>query len=194
MNYSAAAEAVKQAAIQASKWAAENPKSAVVYGVAGAGAGAALLAPAVIAGPALAAAGFSAKGIAAASLASGAQAGVGNVVAGSVFATLQSAGMAGYGAAIVNGVVQAGGAAVALAAGGSAAMQANKRKHPRNTDLRLIENMWTLLKADIKESKGDGTDAPENITDSTEVIDAEEQAWHPGPGDMTNDQTGSVPQ
>ncbi|OTA86310.1 hypothetical protein M434DRAFT_399952 [Hypoxylon sp. CO27-5] len=107
----AAADVAKQAAKQAPKWIAENPKSAAMYGVAGV----ATIVPVAIAGPALAAAGFGANGIAAGSVASGIQAGIGNVAAGSVFATLQSAGMAGYGAAIVNGVVQAGGAAVAVA-------------------------------------------------------------------------------
>jgi hypothetical protein len=52
------------------------------------------------------------------SLAAGIHAGIGNVVAGSAFATVQSAAMAGYGTAVVGGIVQ--GVGVAVAAGGAA--------------------------------------------------------------------------
>ncbi|KAI0384604.1 hypothetical protein F5Y04DRAFT_277330 [Hypomontagnella monticulosa] len=97
---------------QASDWAKANPGKTAMYGAAGI----ALAVPALISGPLLAAAGFGANGIAAASLASAVQSGIGNVAAGSAFATLQSAGMAGYGAAVVNGAVQVGGAALAASA------------------------------------------------------------------------------
>ncbi|WKT42642.1 Interferon alpha-inducible protein IFI6/IFI27-like [Fusarium oxysporum f. sp. vasinfectum] len=73
-------------------------------------AGAAMVvAPVIVAGPALAVAGFGAGGIAAGSAAAGVHSGIGSVVAGSAFATLQSAGAGGVGLAVVNGVVQAAG-------------------------------------------------------------------------------------
>ncbi|KAJ4039745.1 hypothetical protein NW758_008616 [Fusarium oxysporum] len=73
-------------------------------------AGAAMVvAPVIVAGPALAVAGFGAGGIAAGSAAAGVHSGIGSVVAGSAFATLQSAGAGGFGLAVVNGVVQAAG-------------------------------------------------------------------------------------
>ncbi|ENH64284.1 hypothetical protein FOC1_g10013554 [Fusarium oxysporum f. sp. cubense race 1] len=76
-------------------------------------AGAAMVvAPVIVAGPALAVAGFGAGGIAAGH-------GIGSVVAGSAFATLQSAGAGGVGLAVVNGVVQAAG--VVVSASGIAA-------------------------------------------------------------------------
>ncbi|KAI3577207.1 hypothetical protein IWW34DRAFT_870000 [Fusarium oxysporum f. sp. albedinis] len=73
-------------------------------------AGAAMVvAPVIVAGPALAVAGFGAGGIAAGSAAAGVHSGIGSVVSGSAFATLQSAGAGGVGLAVVNGVVQAAG-------------------------------------------------------------------------------------
>ncbi|KAL9570631.1 hypothetical protein ACKAV7_004968 [Fusarium commune] len=73
-------------------------------------AGAAMVvAPVIVAGPALAVAGFGVGGITAGSAAAGVHSGIGSVVAGSAFATLQSAGAGGVGLAVVNGVVQAAG-------------------------------------------------------------------------------------
>ncbi|KAH6654318.1 hypothetical protein BKA67DRAFT_274924 [Truncatella angustata] len=114
-----AGRATAEHAGQAARWAARNPGAAAAYGLAGVGV-VAVVAPAIIATPALGAAGFGAQGVAAGSLAAGVQGGIGNVIAGSAFATLQSAGAAGAGAAMVNGVVQAGGAGVALGSGGLA--------------------------------------------------------------------------
>ncbi|KAF4952336.1 hypothetical protein FGADI_6826 [Fusarium gaditjirri] len=83
-------------------------------------AGAAMIvAPVIVAGPALAIAGFGASGIVAGSAAAGIQSGIGSVVAGSAFAILQSAGAGGAGLAVVNGVVQAAG--VVLSGSGIAA-------------------------------------------------------------------------
>ncbi|KAK7593650.1 hypothetical protein V3481_004720 [Fusarium oxysporum f. sp. vasinfectum] len=83
-------------------------------------AGAAMVvAPVIVAGPALAVAGFGAGGIAAGSAAASVHSGIGSVVAGSAFATLQSAGAGGVGLAVVNGVVQAAG--VVVSASGIAA-------------------------------------------------------------------------
>jgi len=122
-----ASETLVPAAGQAAAWVAKNPGTAATCGVAG-GALVVVAAPALVAGPALAGLGFGAQGIAANSVAAGIQSGIGNAVAPSLFATLQSAGAAGYGAAVVNGVVQAGGAAVALASGGAAAINAKLQR------------------------------------------------------------------
>ncbi|WQF82709.1 Putative interferon alpha-inducible protein IFI6/IFI27 [Colletotrichum destructivum] len=93
---------------KAKSWASENPGQVVRLAVGVA----AMRAPAFVAGLLLGTAGFGAQGIAAGSAAAAAQAGIGNVAAGGVFATLQSARMGGNGAAVVNRVVQAGGAAL----------------------------------------------------------------------------------
>ncbi|KAK6224521.1 hypothetical protein QIS74_02848 [Colletotrichum tabaci] len=98
---------------KAKSWASENPGQA-----AGLAVGVAVIgAPALVSAPLLGMAGFGAQGIAAGSAAAAAQAGIGNVAAGGLFATLQSAGMGGYGAAVVNGVVQAGGGVSAAQSG-----------------------------------------------------------------------------
>ncbi|KAI0834305.1 hypothetical protein F5Y06DRAFT_279464 [Hypoxylon sp. FL0890] len=183
------AAAISEAAKQAVKWTAENPKSATMYGVAGI----AMAAPAVVAGPALAAAGFGANGIAAGSLAAGAQAGIGNVAAGSAFATLQSAGMAGYGVAIVNGVVQAGGAAVAIATGGVAAAKAKLGKTPDTPDITIIEGPWAWLKHDVCER----ITVEEHLIDiggNAISLEAMEQSWASIPEDMVDNLVRSVPQ
>ncbi|KAI0885022.1 uncharacterized protein GGS22DRAFT_162518 [Annulohypoxylon maeteangense] len=194
VNYTAgakaAAEGATKAATLAAKWAAANPKSAVAYGVGGT----ALAIPAIIAGPALAAAGFGANGIIGASLASGAQAAVGNVAAGSLFATLQSAGMAGYGAAIVNGVVQAGGAAVLVATGGTSALMSKAGKCPRKSDLVLIEKTWDSLRSNLKEDSGDCPGTSEDGTGPTAVEDALANSWSSIPLDLINDLVASTPQ
>ncbi|TLD11525.1 hypothetical protein PspLS_11423, partial [Pyricularia sp. CBS 133598] len=75
-----------------------------------------LVAPALIALPALGAVGFSASGPVAGSIAAAIQSGLGSVVAPSLFATFQSAAMGGYGAAAVFGAVQVGGGAMAASA------------------------------------------------------------------------------
>ncbi|KAI0133284.1 hypothetical protein F4776DRAFT_624885 [Hypoxylon sp. NC0597] len=163
----------KQAAKQAPKWIAENPKSAAMYGLAGT----AIAIPVAITGPALAAAGFGANGIAAGSVASGIQAGIGNVAAGSAFATLQSAGMAGYGAAIVNGVIQAGGAAIAVATTGVAAAKANFRKAQECSDFTLIEKPWAWLRDDICHSSCGENPPIDDGESSRQLVKAAEQRW-----------------
>ncbi|KAI1452291.1 hypothetical protein F4805DRAFT_472613 [Annulohypoxylon moriforme] len=184
---SGTAKLVTESAKTAAKWVAENPKSTAAYGVAGA----AMIVPAAIAGPALAAFGFTSSGIAAGSVAAGAQAAAGNVAAGSAFATLQSAAMAGYGAAIVNGVIQAGGAVAAIATGGTAAMRANMRKRPRKSELVLIENTWASLKSNIKQDSGD---ASEDDMCRTEMEDAIDMEWWRFPLDSIKDLADSIPQ
>lgn len=52
-----------------------------------------------------------------ASVAAGVQASVGNVAAGSAFATVQSAAAGGYGLAVLTGIVQATGGAIAAVGG-----------------------------------------------------------------------------
>lgn len=117
-------EGATKAATKAAKWVAENPKNTAAYSIAGA----VLVVPGIIAGPALALAGFGAAGPVAGTIAAGAQASIGNVAAGSLFATLQSAGMAGYGAAVVNGVIAAGGG---LGVAVTGARQAWQSRMPR---------------------------------------------------------------
>ncbi|KAI1879462.1 hypothetical protein JX265_002416 [Neoarthrinium moseri] len=112
-----ATERVAPAAEQAGHWCAENPWRAAACGAAAVGLGA-MAAPGVVAAPLLGAAGFGGQGIVGGSVAAGAQSVIGNVAASSLFATLQSAGMAGYGVAVVNTVVQVGGACLATASGG----------------------------------------------------------------------------
>ncbi|KAI1135340.1 hypothetical protein F5Y05DRAFT_416327 [Hypoxylon sp. FL0543] len=168
------AEAAKNAAKNGAKWAAENPGRAVMYGIAGT----AIAVPAAIAGPLLGTAGFTANGIAAGSLAAGAQAGIGNVAAGSLFATLQSAGMAGYGAAIVNGVVQAGGVAYAV----GSAVAAKFRK---NFDMTLVEKPWAWLRDDVW-LRSAGEESLGNGVNFILFEDAVEQSWARMPEDMIN--------
>ncbi|KAI1410985.1 hypothetical protein F5Y13DRAFT_166713 [Hypoxylon sp. FL1857] len=184
------AAAIADTAKQAAKWAAENPKSATMYGLAGT----AIAAPAIIAGPALAAAGFTANGVAAGSFAAGAQAGIGNVVAGSTFATLQSAAMAGYGAAIVNGVIQAGGVAAAIATGGVAAAQAKFCKTSESSDITLIEKPWAWLKDDIYKSHTCEEPDIGNDKSLKPLKEAVEQTWPKIPEEMIKQLVGSVPQ
>ncbi|KAI2616325.1 hypothetical protein GGR54DRAFT_241830 [Hypoxylon sp. NC1633] len=153
------------------EWASNNPITATAYGVAAIGAGVAIAAPAAIAGPALAVAGFGADGIVKASIASGVQAGIGNVAAGSAFATLQSAGMAGYGAAIVNGVVQAGGAGAALASGGAAALKAKLCGLPKpNPYANLMEDFWSCWEAkQVLEDDGVKGETSHSIREATSM-------------------------
>ncbi|KAF2231848.1 hypothetical protein EV356DRAFT_535188 [Viridothelium virens] len=66
--------------------------------------------PALFTGPLLGLLGFGAAGPVAGSIAAGIQSIIAPVAGGSLFAILQSAGIGGFGAAIVNGVVAAGGA------------------------------------------------------------------------------------
>ncbi|KAI1087620.1 hypothetical protein F5B19DRAFT_61731 [Rostrohypoxylon terebratum] len=210
MNYT---KLIQEGAAKAAKWVAENPKNTAAYSAAGV----ALLVPGIIAAPALAAAGFGAAGpIAgtftyfstrrlpnsnitntsyhAGSIAAGAQASAGNIAAGSLFATLQSAGMAGYGAAIVNGVIQAGGAVAAATTAGRAAMQATVRKNPRKSDLILVENTWAALNSEMQQSFGK-CDAPINdLTNLTEVKEAVEKFWECVSTDMINELGETVPQ
>ncbi|KAI1214430.1 uncharacterized protein F4807DRAFT_456072 [Annulohypoxylon truncatum] len=194
MNSSGFAKVATDGAAKAAKWVAENPKSTAAYGVSGV----ALIAPAIIAGPALAAVGFGANGIAGASLAAGAQASIGNVAAGSLFATLQSAGMAGYGAAIVNGVVQAGGAAAVIATGGTSALKSKLRKRERKHDLVLIENTWAELRSTVKEDLGSdgGDDAQQDgvTVTVTELENAVDQCWVSISPDTIEELKDSVPQ
>jgi len=94
------------------------------------------MAPTVVSAPVLLATGFSSSGVGAGkflspkyhtssqlckgTIAAGVQSSIGNVAAGSVFATLQSAGTGGAGLAVVNGVAQVGGCAMAAAGSGLA--------------------------------------------------------------------------
>jgi len=108
-----ATEYVPKAASAATSWAQQNPGLAAV----GATGAVIVAAPGLVAVPVLSAVGFGSGGVGAGTIAAGAQAGIGNVAAGSWFATLTSAGMGGTGALAVNGIVQAGGAAMTASGG-----------------------------------------------------------------------------
>ncbi|KAK7428482.1 hypothetical protein QQZ08_004920 [Neonectria magnoliae] len=127
---------------RAKQWVKDHPYQATAFG-----AGAAVVvAPALVATPALAALGFGANGIVGGSIAAGVQSGIGSVAAPGLFATLQSAGAAGYGLAAVHGTVQG----VALGAGGIGAWFARKKA---NKEGRGGE-------AGDKGGDGPGTDKP----------------------------------
>ncbi|KAI1767042.1 hypothetical protein GGR53DRAFT_161510 [Hypoxylon sp. FL1150] len=162
-------------------WARENPGKAALYGVAGVGTRVAL-APAAAAAPVLTALGFTADGIAKLSIASGIQSGIGSVVAPSLFSTLQSAAMGGYGAAVVNGVVSAGGAVIAVASGGAAM----KTRNRTSSYINPIEYVWVWLRNDISSETGDVSEIQDNS--STQAIEAMEQKWALITVDAINDQ------
>lgn len=98
--------------------------------------------------------------------------------------------MAGYGAAIVNGVVQAGGAAVAVAT----AAKANFRKAPGSSDLTLIEKPWAWLRDDVFHSYSGGETPIDNGKSSKQLMGAAEQSWVNIPDDMISMLVDSTPQ
>ncbi|KAK1827349.1 hypothetical protein QBC39DRAFT_362152 [Podospora conica] len=105
----------------------------VILGATLAGLGlTAVIAPAIIVGPALAAVGFGPLGPIVGALAPAIQAATAPVAAGGLFATLQSAAMGGYGLGAVTGAVQLVGGAVtavgAKVAGGGAGNGKEKKE------------------------------------------------------------------
>ncbi|KAK7418833.1 hypothetical protein QQX98_003695 [Neonectria punicea] len=150
---------------QAKQWIKDHPYQATAFG-----AGATVVvAPALVATPALAALGFGANGIVGGSIAAGVQSGIGSVVAPSLFATLQSAGAAGYGLAAVHGTVQG----VALGAGGLGAWFSRKMA---NREGRGGE-------ASDKGGDGPGTDKP----GPDEPAPGEPDPGDPGPDESSSD-------
>ncbi|ODM23786.1 hypothetical protein SI65_01375 [Aspergillus cristatus] len=110
---------VWEKAEKATQWSAENPVEAACV-VVGTGGALAVAAPAIVSAPILSSAGFAATGVKASSSAAVIQSIIGNVGANSLFAVFQSAGAAGSGLAVVNAVVQVGGAVTVVFSGGLA--------------------------------------------------------------------------
>ncbi|KAI1389089.1 uncharacterized protein F4822DRAFT_268934 [Hypoxylon trugodes] len=180
MNFDLIAERANQAA----QWVAENPRNTAAYATAGT----LLLVPAVVAAPALAAAGFGASGPVAASLAASTQAGIGNVAAGSVFATLQSAGMGGYGLAVVNGVIQGGGAATAI----GAALKSRFSKTNESSKSSSFDELECSLN-DVFKSHDDSRGSVENGMCMAEFRGIAEQWWGSIPLDKLKELSESLP-
>ncbi|OTB00835.1 hypothetical protein M426DRAFT_323946 [Hypoxylon sp. CI-4A] len=164
-------------------WMKKNPRKAAIYSIGTVG-GVAVVAPAAIAAPVLGVFGFGANGIVGGSFAAGIQGMIGNVAAGGIFATLQSAGMAGYGAAVVNGVVQAGGAFTAY--------KAFLKSHDDNHS--PVDILTALLLVSVHEGYSDEEFPPDNGVQLEELSQVTEHSWGQLPVDAVRELSEVSPQ